>query len=331
MGSFAWLCDVGKSRWVLKWLISLSLLALVLAWVPVADIARQLAQVKLWWVTVAFGLLFLMRLVSALRMRVITRRQGMTLSISEILKIGLATSFFGLFLPGYIASGAVRWHLLCGKDRKRVEALASVVFDRINDTFVVLLAACLCLAATPATHVVPGVPWLLTGALVGLLLVCALLLNPWTRQRALRVTETSGPERRGWLHKVLARLTESLARFRQLPLGLRVGIWGLSLLFHSLGALVFYLLAGAMSLDLGLVDCFWLRATLHLLFMLPLSVSGIGVRETALVVLLAPFGISSAQAVAYSFLMMTGLLVMAGIGGLLAAGLVVAASTTRPE
>jgi hypothetical protein len=58
-----------------------------------------------------------------------------------------------------------------------------------------------------------------------------------------------------------------------------------------------------------------------LLFLLPISASGIGVRESALVVLLAPFSISSAQAVACSFLLMAGLLVMVGIGGLLAPGM----------
>jgi hypothetical protein len=90
-----------------------------------------------------------------------------------------------------------------------------------------------------------------------------------------------------------------------------------------LGTLVFVLLSGAIDLGLSFADCAWLRALLHLLFLLPLSVSGIGVREGALVALLLPLGYSSVQAVAYSFLLMAGLLLMAGIGGLLAPGMYV--------
>ena len=100
-------------------------------------------------------------------------------------------------------------------------------------------------------------------------------------------------------------------------------LWGLSLLYHALGTLVYFLLAGAIDLGLSFIDCAWLRALLYLLFLLPLSVSGIGVRESALVVLLLPLGISSVQAVAYAFLLMAGLLLMAGIGGLLAPGIYV--------
>jgi hypothetical protein len=57
------------------------------------------------------------------------------------------------------------------------------------------------------------------------------------------------------------------------------------------------------------------------LFLLPLTVSGIGVRESALILLLAPLGVSSAQAVAFSFLLTLGLLLVAGLGGLLAPGM----------
>jgi hypothetical protein len=80
-----------------------------------------------------------------------------------------------------------------------------------------------------------------------------------------------------------------------------------------------------------LLDVAWLRAILHLLFLLPLSVSGIGVRETALVILLAPFGISSAQAVAYAFLLMSAQLILAGIGSLLAPGVLARAQSARTD
>jgi len=204
-----------------------------------------------------------------------------------------------------------------------VEALTSLAFDRVNDTIVLMLLGCVCLLAASPPSVSPMVPWILAVSLVFLLAVYSMLLNSGTTRLTLRIAEVLGLYRRPWFHSLVTRLIDSMQRFHLFPGRVRVGLWGLSLINHALGMLIYFLLAGAIGLDLSFTDCAWLRALLHLLFLMPLSVSGIGVRESALVVLLLPLGISSVQAVAYSFLLMAGLLLIAGIGGLLAPGMVV--------
>jgi len=312
-----------SKAWIFKWALSVSLLALVLWFVPLREIGAELARAKPVWVISGFVLLLVMRVASAYRMHLITQQQQMSLSIFEIFKIGLVTVFFGLFLPGYIAGGAIRWHMLSSKDRKGVEALASIAFDRVNDTIVLMLLGFVCLLAASPSQVPPVVLWILAGSLVFLLACYAMLMNPWTTQLTLRIAEILGLYRWPWFHSLVSRLIDSMQRFHRFPVRVRVRLWGLSLIYHALGTLVFVLLSGAIDLGLSFADCAWLRALLHLLFLLPLSVSGIGVREGALVALLLPLGYSSVQAVAYSFLLMAGLLLMAGIGGLLAPGMYV--------
>lgn len=320
-----------SSGWALafKWLISLGLLVLVLAYVPLAQIGAELVRARLLWAVTGIGLLVMMRLVSAFRMRIITRRQGMTLSVTEIMKINFVTGFFGLFLPGYIAAGAMRWHMLSSKDKKRVEALTSVAFDRVNDTIVLLLVGGASLSVAAADTVPAGLPWILGGVLAALVMVYVLLLNARTTNWLQQLVALSHLDRWPWFRRQFTRLTESMTRFHAFSLQARVGLWGLSLLFHILGTLAFYLIAHAVRLDLGLADIAWIRACLHLLFLLPLSVAGIGVRESALVILLAPFGIASAQAVAFAFLLLSGQLVLAGIGGLLAPGVLAGPRAAR--
>ena len=58
----------------------------------------------------------------------------------------------------------------------------------------------------------------------------------------------------------------------------------------------------ALDLALPLLTVAWLRAAAILIAILPISVSGLGVREGALLVLMAPYDISSAQAIAFSLL-----------------------------
>jgi uncharacterized protein (TIRG00374 family) len=304
---------------ILKWALSLFLFTLVLVYVPLHDVGDVLANAKPLWVACGIGLLFIMRLSSAYRMYIITHHQGISLSTIDIFKIGFVTAFFGLFLPGYIAGGAIRWHMLSRKDKKGVEAIASIAFDRVNDTIVLLLLGCISLVA--ASPIPPVVPWILTAALVAFLILYAVLLSPQATRLSVKISTILGLYQRPWFNKIFTGLTGSMARFHQFSVVVRLKLWGLSLLFHVMGTLVFILMAGALDLGLSFADCAWLRSILHLLFLLPISASGIGVRESALVVLLAPFSISSAQAVACSFLLMAGLLVMVGIGGLLAPGM----------
>jgi len=50
---------------------------------------------------------------------------------------------------------------------------------------------------------------------------------------------------------------------------------------------------------------------------LPISISGLGVREGGLIMLLEPFGVSGATAVALSFLMLARSLLLGAIGATL--------------
>jgi hypothetical protein len=213
---------------------------------------------------------------------------------------------------------------MLSKGNKGVEALASVAFDRVNDTIVLMSFGCIGMLVGSAASVPPGVPWILTGTLASLLVVYAMLLNEWTTRLTMQVAEALGLHRWAWLHGQITRLIDSMHRFRQFSMRIRLQLLGLSLLSHTLGTLVYFLLANALDLGLTFAACGWLRAVLHLLFLLPLTVSGIGVRESALIVLLAPLGVSSAQAVAFAFLLTLGLLLIAGLGGLLAPGMYIA-------
>jgi len=308
---------------LLKWLLSATLLALVLWHVPFPEIGNGLARTNPGWLVAGFALYFLMRVPPAWRMRLITQHQRMALSTVEIYKIGLVTSFFGLFFPGYIAGGAIRWHMLSRKD-KGVEALASVVFDRVNDTAVLMSIGCVCILIEPKEAMPVGAFWILAVSLASLLIMYAMLLNPRMTRLAVRLAEGSGLLRWEWLRRSIARLVDSMHRFRQFSLGERAQLLGLSVLGHALGTLMYFSLAASLDLGLGFTTCGWLRAVLHLLFLMPLTVGGIGVRETALIVLLVPLGATAAQAVTYSFLLTLGLLLVAGVGGLLAPGTYIA-------
>ena len=127
-----------------------------------------------------------------------------------------------------------------------------------------------------------------------------------------------GVESGRWSRSSRARSLAASARaFRQLPPRSALRIFALSLLGHSLGIAVWLGLARSLGLTLSLPGLGWVRSAVQTANMLPISISGLGVREGALVVLLGPYAVSSADAVALSFLVFGLALLYGLLGGVL--------------
>jgi uncharacterized protein (TIRG00374 family) len=78
-----------------------------------------------------------------------------------------------------------------------------------------------------------------------------------------------------------------------------------------------YSLATALGVDVGILELAWVVGAVRLLVVLPISPSGLGVREGALVVLLGAYGVRGDEALAFSLLSFaTSELLIGLIGGL---------------
>jgi hypothetical protein len=80
-----------------------------------------------------------------------------------------------------------------------------------------------------------------------------------------------------------------------------------------------YSLALGLHIDIHLIIVGWVRSLINIATMVPISFSGLGIREGGLIVLLKPYGVSGSEAVALSFLIYLGNLFLGFIGGLLEA------------
>ena len=91
----------------------------------------------------------------------------------------------------------------------------------------------------------------------------------------------------------------------------------ISLLAHLIGTVGYWLLALSLDLELSLMAIGWIRAGMMLATLLPVSISGLGVREAASLVLLSYYGIPADAAIAYSLIVfMTSILFIGLLGGL---------------
>jgi uncharacterized protein (TIRG00374 family) len=85
---------------------------------------------------------------------------------------------------------------------------------------------------------------------------------------------------------------------------------------HAIGIFSFWIVGLALGVELSFLTIGWIRVVLHAIMSLPISLSGIGVREGSLVLLLAEYGVSGADAVALAFLLFVVNLAQNSLGGI---------------
>ncbi len=302
-----------------KLLIGIMILAYVFRVVPVGDVLAAIASARVPWLLGAVPLVLLNPYLSAARLKILTDSQALSFSVREILEVNFVTRFYGLALPGQLATGAVRWFRLTRIQDRKAEVLAAILFSRVlHLTGLGMLGTVFFLVDPPRE----GALW------IGLVLVVAAMMP------AVFILLRLGSGRRvvplptsGWVE----RLISAGRRFRDLSPSALARVIGLSLAENLSATIAIYFLAIAVGASVPFVSLGWIRAAVQLLVFLPISISGFGVREGSLLLALQPYGVAGASALALSLLIFGISLLHGAIGGLLELRrLIVSTRTSAP-
>jgi uncharacterized membrane protein YbhN (UPF0104 family) len=279
-----------KKKWRL--LVSLVLLA-VLAWridwgQAVAAVAR--ADGRLW--LAGLGVYLFAQTVSALRWRLLARVHGLTGSRRRYIAYYFIGMFFNLFLPTSVGGDVVRtWYVTeregaaLPKERRRTAAFLSVFADRATGLLALVSTAGVAALCYPAL-LPPGLAWTVAGLVGGVLL--GLLLLPWLCRLA-------------GLHPRLRFFSDAASIYFRHPRTLFVAVV-LSVLVQAANAVLAWLMGEALGLRVSPAYYGIVAPLTALLALLPISFNGMGLRETAAVLLLGAVGVGVAEAVTFSVL-----------------------------
>ncbi|MCS6925863.1 MAG: flippase-like domain-containing protein [Candidatus Binatia bacterium] len=288
-----------SSRWV-QLSISGGLLALLLWSVDLQHLFRQLLTARADWVVVAFLGYVAGQVLSAYKWRLLAQPLGFRQPFRHFLVSYFAGMYLNLFSLSTLLGDMGRGLLLVTHRGELGSALQSVVADRASGAVMLLWVG-------TAGFLLYGSVALPAGVSYGMLLLTLCTAIGWRILPA--VLRWHGlPLRRGWdwlSHLVMPYLQEGrvVRRACALALVLHLSQIGLqALLAHALGlAIPFgYLLA--------------IVPVITLLSFLPLSFSGVGIREGGYVLFLAPVGIGTEDALALS-LLWTSIMFAAGVVG----------------
>jgi uncharacterized membrane protein YbhN (UPF0104 family) len=269
--------------------ISLALLAW-LAWrTDWGQVTQAFAGLRWGLWAAAVGLYLVTQVVSGFRWQLLARPLGFRQPLRHFVGYYFIGMFWNLFLPTSMGGDVVRaWYLAAGGAGRRVEALLSVLADRLSGLALLVLLACggslYCSPTLPR-----WIPWSVWGCAAGLGLGAALLpfLAWWA--------PPSGP---------VERLTAGVRLYGRRPVLLLVTA-GLAFFVQAANIVLVWLVGLALRLDEVPVPAahYWVLVPMvTLLTLAPVSLNGMGIREWGTVLFLAPLGVNRGLALSLSFL-----------------------------
>jgi uncharacterized membrane protein YbhN (UPF0104 family) len=269
---------------------------------------RQTDATRLWeigrhaslpWLVAALALYFVMLVVSAWRWGLLLDAQDVTVRRRSLLSSFLVATFFNNFLPSNIGGDVVRIRDTAAHAGSRTRAAAVVLADRLIGVlglgFVAALGASL--GAGGAQLGLPlGPVALWVGLIAATALAAPAVLAPAVVGRVLRPLRILHPE---WVDLRIARLTDSLARFRDRP-GALVACFAGAIAVQALLVGFYACIVAALRTPIGLADLAVLVPASLVVQMLPVSLNGLGVREATFAVYFGRLGLPLESALAAS-------------------------------
>jgi uncharacterized membrane protein YbhN (UPF0104 family) len=285
---------------VVKLVVSVALLYFVFSRMNFASTVGRLDRIDLGWLAASTGIALLQAGLSAIRWQWVALACGAALAPAQALRFTLIGYFLNQLLPSTVGGDAARIWLFAQTGAGWLKATYSVLLDRFIGVLALtaLVAAglywSLGLIKNPAgqiTLVVIGIGGLSAGATF-------LTLGHWRVLDRWRLTQ---------------RLAEMAALARQILISRNTGpqIVILSLLIQAMTALIAWCLARAVAAQFEFMHAFLL-----VLPVIPISIAGWGVRESALVLAFSYAGLTEIDGLIVSVLLGGVMLAVGAVGGI---------------
>ncbi|OGD19792.1 MAG: hypothetical protein A2W03_17485, partial [Candidatus Aminicenantes bacterium RBG_16_63_16] len=284
---------------LLKVLISLSILAFILIkQTSLREIGDVLRTVDWRWLALAFSLHAFGLFSSAYRWQILARAQGDEIPLGFLAKSYLVGQFFNNFLPTSFGGDIVRIWDGSRYSKSLVKSSAIVLVERFTGISVLFLMAVV--GSLFRLEMAREIPVILAALLLGLLgfgLSAAFLTGFAARFLA------SLPVR-----GLPAKLRDKILLFRETILHYRTQkgpfaraiFWAFLL---QLNVVVYYFLIGrALHLNIHFVDYFIFIPLVLIILTIPITISGLGLREESYIEIFKFYGISAQAAVSFSLI-----------------------------
>jgi len=287
---------------------SILILGMLFLFLPFGDLLAALRRVPAVLWPLAIGSYLIAHFLGVMKWRMLTNASGAGLSFATALRAYYWGLFGTTFLPSVVGGDVVKVAAAMRGAKSRTGLVLGSVIDRILDVIGFVAIAGVGAVLSPRSLDPESRRVFISG---GLLLVLLAILGAGSFL-VLRLRVFSFRIRR-----TLVKIRQALRAASTRPLALALAFL-LGIALQLLLIVINYQLGIAMGIGIPLYVWLFVWPLAKIAGLLPVTQGGIGVREAALAILLAPFGVAGAAAVAAG-LAFQGVV----IGGGLLAGLIV--------
>ena len=305
-------------RWILiaiKIIISIGLISWLLSRADLSQIWQTIKQANVALLAFAFFQFFIGYFITAKRWQNLLSALDVPAGLLTLVRSFSIAIFFNNFLPSTIGGDAYRmydsYRLGAGKSR----AIAVIFIDRvIGLSALLLLAFTASLFAGEVAEQIPLLRLFLVGAVAGIIILAWIVFGSGGN-KLLQLTQGEHPVMQ-IAHKIMDKIYSGFHLFEGRA-DIMFKAVGLSLLLQINVVIHCIIIAKALQMDVPLIAMFIIIPLAFLIMTVPISINGIGLRESIFVFFFGLYAVPHEQALAFSFVSFGMILAQGVIGGIL--------------
>jgi len=288
------------NRWVklLFQAVGIALFIVILAHVDLREILRSYRRMSLVPAAIGVALLFILTLIKSRRWKTIVDAQGFQIGGGRAFRVYAASLYLGVVTPGHLGDFAKSLYLM-NEGFPAGKALFSSLVDRLFDIMLFVAVGYVSLLFFPGIF---ENQLLLSSLLVGIVALAAAALF-WRRDLLRRFMRRfiAGMPGEGLRSNLDSFITDGLEEFATMRAR---GAWIVGILTGAawiVHYLFFIIFAGALGIHATIPVLIVAVSAAVFMSLLPVSISGLGTRDLALILIFSRVGLSREEAVTFSF------------------------------
>lgn len=293
-----------KAR-ILFWLkicVSAALLGYLLTLIDLDHLVQQLLSLDVRYLLLAFVLLFVQIALSSRKWQLILRSDGVLIGLPFLIRTYMIGSFIGLFLPTSFGGDVYRVVAVRGINQDLAKSTSSVLFDRLSGFFA-LISICII-----GYLVLPEQPYeALVLAFYALGVAGFLGMSSSTAIDFIAASKIQ-------IVKRGVKILKSFQNYRKNPRAMaRILLLSFTFQFLIVSNVKVYTLS--LGIEVQFIVLLVIVPLIFLTEVLPISINGLGVRESAFAFFFVMNGLTVEQGVAVSLLIVAERYLLGLIGG----------------
>lgn len=291
--------------------ISIFLLWLLLSRIDMHSLKNLYVSIELKWVGLAFIVMVFAILIKAYRWQILIYTQNIHLDFWKSAYLNLVGIFFNYFMPSLTGGDIIKGWMLGKENKKWLEVYSSLIVDRVVG--LVALSSLVITSFILFGNKVADTssrPLLFIALVIPTILFTALLTKPFWAPVAVKWL--SGKDFWTKIQKVVKVSLNYLHWRKSMLLAFM-----LSIAVQFSDVFICYFLSKALNMSVPIIFFFLFIPLTTLAAMMPISINGLGVRETTYVLLFGPLNVKPELAIALSLSYYFVNLSLGLIGGIL--------------